>query len=65
MHSRLIFLHPMRRSDSVRDVFSKHILRLVVEVPQRESVGVEADLLLKCAAKEPRKAGWIRSIGPY
>ena len=34
MHSRLIFLHLVRRFDSVSDVFSKQILRLVVEVSQ-------------------------------
>jgi hypothetical protein len=34
MHSRLIFLHPMRRFDPVSDVSSKQILRIVVEVAQ-------------------------------
>jgi hypothetical protein len=34
MHSRLIFLHPVRRFDSVIDVFPKQSLRLVVEVSQ-------------------------------
>ena len=34
MHSRLIFLHPVRRSDSVIDVFPKQSLRIVVEVSQ-------------------------------
>ncbi len=65
MDSRLIFLHRLRRFDPHACGFPRQILLLDMEVGRVVRRELEAALLPKSVAEDPRKAHGVRSSRPY